>query len=56
MTAENFDLDLGQLMNYAMGMFNLLSPIVVIIGGLTLGIGLIFLVMAAIKSALKGAI
>ena len=55
MTAESFSLTLDGLMQYAAGMFNALSPIVVIIGGITLGVGLIFLVMAALRAALKGA-
>ena len=56
MTAASFQLDLTGLMEYAAGMFNALAPIVVIIGGISLGIGLVYLVMAALRAALKQAL
>ena len=53
MTAETFVLDMTGLMQYAAGIFNVLVPIVVIIGGISLGLGLVYLVMAAVKGAIK---
>jgi hypothetical protein len=50
----SFSLDLTGLMDYAANIFNSLSPIIVILGGITLGIGLVFMVFSMIKGLVRG--
>lgn len=49
----SFSLDLTGLMDYASTIFNSLSPIVVIIGGIILGLGLLGMVLTMITRAVK---
>lgn len=51
----SFSLDLSGLVDFASTIFNALSPIVVILGGIVLGLGLVILVLKLIMGAVKGA-
>lgn len=50
----SFSLDLSGMVDFAETIFNALSPIVVIIGGIVLGLGLVSMVLALVMGAVRG--
>jgi hypothetical protein len=50
----SFSLDLSGMVDFAETIFNALSPIVVIVGGIVLGLGLVGLILTLVMKAVKG--
>jgi hypothetical protein len=51
---SSFSLDLTGMVDFAETIFNSLAPIVVIVGGIVLGIGLVGLVIGLVMKAVRG--
>jgi hypothetical protein len=50
----SFSLDLSGMVTFAETIFNALSPIVVIVGGIVLGLGLVGLILSLVMKAVRG--
>lgn len=50
----SFSLDLTGMVDFAETIFNSLSPIVVIVGGIVLGLGLVGLILSLVMKAVRG--
>lgn len=50
----SFSLDLTGMVDFAETIFNSLSPIVVIVGGIVLGLGLVGLILTLVMKAVRG--
>jgi len=52
--AQSFNIDLSTIMSYATSMFNALMPIAAVGIGLSLGVGVIALLIRVVKGAIGG--
>jgi len=52
--AASFNIDLTEIMDYASSMFNALMPIAAVGIGLSLGVGVIALLIRVVKGAIGG--
>lgn len=50
----SFSLDLSGMVAFAEEIFNALAPIVVIVGGIVLGLGLVGLILSLVMKAVRG--
>jgi formate-dependent nitrite reductase membrane component NrfD len=50
----SFSLDLSDMFTYAAELFNSFGPVIAIIGGLSLGVGLVYLIIRVVKNLFSG--